>query len=216
MADRTKIPGIDSNVNAQTNVEHQRVTGHGFGEDSGFGMHKNHGNIERGTMVPGMGEKGDVIPSKSNASMRKPIVGFLVSVSRIEEGEYWVLKQGQNTIGSGSNCNVVLPEASVSGIHAILAVHRNPNNENKLNVGLIDRGSSNGTLVNGNYIGFETCQCKNWDKIRIGNYELLLLLLDVAEHKLGKEEKFISNQAVDYSERGYNPNSVSGPENTRI
>ena len=131
----------------------------------------------------------------------KPLVGFLVSVSKTEEGEYWVLRQGQNNIGSGSNCNIILPEASVSGNHAVLAVHRNPNDGNKINVGIIDKGSSNGVFVNDQYIGFNPFQCKNFDKIKIGNYELLLVLIDAVEFNMKKADNFVPKDDFDYSDK---------------
>lgn len=217
MAERTKVPGVDSNEGTQTNVEHQRATGHGFGETPNYGM-PHSGMADKGTTIPGMGNFNEPSNQPSqNVTPGKPIIGFLVSVSRTEAGEYWVLYQGQNSVGSGPNCNVVLPEASVSGVHAILAAHRNPNNDNKLNVGIIDRGSSNGTIVNDNYIGFEACQCKNGDKIKIGNYELLLLLFDVVEYKMTKVDNFISKEEEDYSDRNFYPGSSAPvPDSTRL
>jgi pSer/pThr/pTyr-binding forkhead associated (FHA) protein len=143
----------------------------------------------------------------------KPIVGFLVSVSRTEEGEYWVLRQGQNTIGSGDECDVVLNEISVSRVHGVLAIHRNPGDNNRLNVGIMERGSSNGIFVNNSYIGFNPYQCKNLDKIKIGNYELILFLFDAAELGLAKVEGFTSGGgSFDYSDREMYPES----DKTRI
>lgn len=131
----------------------------------------------------------------------KPIVGFLVSVSRSEVGEYWVLRQGQNTIGSGDSCNICLPESSVSNVHAVLAIHRNPGDGNKLSVGILDKGSSNGTFVNGNYIGFNPCHCQTLDRLKIGNYELVLILFDHIALGLTKSEHFISQSKANYSDR---------------
>ncbi|MGV8135178.1 MAG: FHA domain-containing protein [Mangrovibacterium sp.] len=154
-----------------------------------------------GTRIPGIEEPSPQSAILQDQMTGKPIVGFLVSISRTEEGEFWVLRQGQNTIGSGVNSQVVLSESSVSGLHSILAVHRNPGDNNRLNVGLIDRGSSNGTFVNGNYIGFNPYQCKNLDKIKIGNYELLLMLFDRVDHEMKKAENFMPKENFDYSDR---------------
>ena len=75
-------------------------------------------------------------------------------------------------------------------------------------VGIRDTDSMNGVLVNGNDIGlFESCECHNNDKIIIGNYELLLLLIDKQAQGLHKNEKFEANTATldmphfDYSDR---------------
>lgn len=151
------------------------------------------------TRVPGMDPEPSATPHQ--AVSNKPLVGFLISVSRTDEGEYWPLRLGQNVIGSSPSNHVVLDEASVSGVHAVMAVHRNPNDGNRISVGIIDKGSSNGTFVNDNYIGFNPCQCKNYDKIIIGNYELLLLLFDAAEHNLKKSDAFVSKEAFDYTDR---------------
>ncbi|MDR1556850.1 MAG: FHA domain-containing protein [Tannerellaceae bacterium] len=167
------------------------------------------------TVVPGMqsGSAGTMVTPKSDYYTGtggyndpkevggKPIVGFLVSVSRTEEGEFWVLRQGQNVIGSGSECDVVLDEISVSRDHALLTIQRNKDDGNKLNVGIRDRGSSNGTYINNKYAGYDPHQCKNFDKIKIGNYELLLLVFDTAEHGLRRAGNFIPAGNYDYPNR---------------
>jgi hypothetical protein len=156
-----------------------------------------------GTRIPGMvTSPGNDLDLTQTQNTGKPIVGFLVSISRCEEGEFWVLHQGQNLIGSGENCNLILPEASVSEEHAVLTVHRNPSDENRLNVGIMDKASSNGTFVNGTYIGFNPCQCKNSDLLKIGNYELLLMLFDAVDSRLKKAENFVLKNDFDYSDPG--------------
>jgi hypothetical protein len=95
----------------------------------------------------------------------------------------------------------VLPEISVSRVHAVLAIHRNPGDSNRLNVGIMEKGSSNGIFVNNNYIGFNPCQCKSLDKIKVGNYELLLFLFDAAELGLKKSENFVFSGNFDYTDR---------------
>jgi len=166
------------------------------------------------TRIPGMDDQPNqkYTQPQQEQVLGKPIVGFLVSVSRTTEGEFWVLRQGQNTIGSGTNCNIALSESSVSGLHAVLAIHRNPGDSNRLNIGLMDRGSSIGTFVNGNYIGFNPCQCKNFDKINIGNYELLLMLFDTVDFDMKKSDIFISKDDFDYSDR----DSYSTNDGTRM
>ncbi|MFR9651732.1 MAG: FHA domain-containing protein [Rikenellaceae bacterium] len=151
---------------------------------------------KQGTMVPGMDSNVSQAIStpqqKSNPQLEKPLVGFLVSVSKYENGEYWVLRQGQNTIGASSECDIVLSEALVSGLHAVLAIHRNPQSDNLLSIGIMDKGSSNGVFVNEEYIGFNPYQCKNNDKIKIGNYEFLLMLFDAKVYDMKLSTSFIS------------------------
>jgi hypothetical protein len=196
---RTVVPGIQSG-NEGTIVN--QPSGRGYTEK---------GPEPSGTRVSSGAENPYFQPgSQQEQSLGKPIVGFLVSVSRTEEGEYWVLRQGQNVIGSGPDCDIVLNETSVSKVHAVLAIHRNPGDNNRLNVGIMERGSSNGIFVNNNYIGFNPAQCKNSDKIKIGNYELLLFLFDAQEHGMKPLENFVpgasSAGSFDYADRELYPN----------
>jgi pSer/pThr/pTyr-binding forkhead associated (FHA) protein len=195
----TVTPGVqgesdETNINGQTG---KSSFTQGVNQQKSSASH-------RGTKVPGM--ENHTYPGSDNYQQpqgsNKPIVGFLVSVSRTEEGEFWLLRQGQNIIGSGFNCNVILSESSVSEEHAILTVHRNPGDNNRLNVGIMDKASSNGTFVNEEYIGFNPRQCKNFDKLKIGNYELLLMLFDAVNFGLKKSENFISKNDFDYSDPG--------------
>jgi pSer/pThr/pTyr-binding forkhead associated (FHA) protein len=194
---RTVVPGIQ-NGNEGTIVNQQ--VGRAYAE---------MGPDPSGTRVSGVENPYYPTGGQQEQSSGKPIVGFLVSVSRTEEGEYWVLRQGQNVIGSGPECDIVLNEISVSKVHAVLAIHRNPGDNNRLNVGIMERGSSNGIFVNNNYIGFNPCQCKNLDKIKFGNYELLLFLFDAQELGLKISENFVpksSTDNFDYTDRELYPN----------
>lgn len=198
----TVIPGMENDNNHtavdQSNDESTKYMGNPYQYDSPNSQQTVVAGADSasGTRIPGMNEATNFPSSEPKntqstaTSNGKPMVGFLVSVSRTEEGEYWVLRQGQNTIGSNPSNDIVLSESSVSSTHAVLAIHRNPNESNKLNVGMIDRGSSNGTFVNKNYIGFNPYQCKNLDKISIGNYEMLLMLFDHIEYDMAKSDKF--------------------------
>lgn len=191
---RTVVPGMQDENDATHLNQQTGRSNSGQRSYSADGMDSN----ASGTRIPGMENQSYRSDNQQDAMTGKPIVGFLISVSRTEEGEYWVLRQGQNTIGSGTTCNVVLSEASVSGLHAVLAIHRNPGDNNRLSVGVMDRGSSNGVFVNGNYIGFNPWQCKIFDKIRIGNYELLLMLFDPIDFEMKKAANFIAKNENDF------------------
>ena len=205
-SNRTVIPGAQDG-NDKTQLNHQG--GNQNFDTQGYNPMGSGQNAGPGTRVPGMNNPANPGVNLPDQNIGKPIVGFLISVSRSDEGEFWVLRQGQNTIGSGSNCNIVLSEASVSSVHAVLAVHRNPGNNNHLSVGMLDKGSSNGTFVNGNYIGFNPCQCQNFDKIKIGNYELLLMLFDAADFKMAKAVDFVAKGSFDYTDRDMYPSNNS-------
>ncbi len=199
MSNRTRTPGISNDDNL-TNV------------NMGGRKTSSRQGPASGTWIEGMGVASGANAPEQEQPGGHPIVGFLVSVSRTNEGEYWVLRQGQNLIGSDNNCNIFLNEAGVSNKHALLAIQRNPGDNNRLIVGLFDQGSANGTFVNGNIIGFSAYQCKNFDKIKIGNYELLLMLFDHADHDMKKSDVFMPKADNDYD----NENYYSGSDRTRM
>jgi len=105
------------------------------------------------------------------------VAGFLVSFSANPTGEYWVLYEGRNRIGSDSANDVVINDANVSSDHAILNIRHSVNDQRML-VAISDQNSSNGTIVNKRDIEFTTCELKSEDIIQIGNHELGLLYID--------------------------------------
>lgn len=158
----------------------------------------------RGTVVPGMMENpgsatqnprnpaaASQQPKKSTAS-GKPVVGFLYSVSRTAAGEYWPLHIGQNTIGQNPSSDIVLSEGTVSSDHAVLVVRKMKNPE-KIIASISDARSTNGTMINGESLGFSAVECKNGDIITVGdNYELYLILVDAPTLGLSVSENFIA------------------------
>lgn len=153
----------------------------------------NRGN---GTVYPGM-EMPSVAPRSSQRSNierpnGKPIVGFLYSISRTGIGEYWPLHIGQNIIGNGADCDIVLGEGTVSHKHANLHINKMKKPE-KTEATISDLGSTNGTQVNENSVSMaRPVECVNGDIITIGeNYNLLLVLIDTKALGLHLAETFI-------------------------
>jgi len=133
-------------------------------------------------------------PTANTVLTSKPVVGFLYSVSRSAAGEYWPLHVGQNTIGQDPNCDIVLSEGTISAEHAVIVVRKMKKTESpeKIIASISDARSTNGTMINGNSLGFAAEKCKNGDIITIGdNYELLLLLIDTEALNLHVCETFI-------------------------
>lgn len=133
--------------------------------------------------------------SNKDVVKNKPIMGFFFSVSKTPMGEYWPLYIGQNSIGRTSDCSICLPEATVSDHHADLVIRKMHHNGEKSGVLVFiqDSGSTCGTMVNGNSLGFEPCECKNGDIITIGeNYELYFVLLDADSIGIAPKEHFES------------------------
>lgn len=125
----------------------------------------------------------------------KPIMGFLYSVSKTANGEYWPLYVGPNTIGRGGSCAIKLKEATVSENHATLVIRKMMNNGEKEGIFVFvqDTGSTVGTMLNGVTLNFSPKECKNGDIITIGaNYELYLILVDPDAVGLAPKEDFKS------------------------
>jgi hypothetical protein len=149
------------------------------------------------------------IHTKGTQESQTQIVGFFISFSKTDLGEYWVIKEGnKNIIGSSEECTIRLPEMTVSQNHANLTVRRSKN-DNRLMFILTDNNSSNGISVNGKDIELSPYECKNFDKIQIGNYELLLVIIDKEKEQLSKSENFKAIQVADYSSKSlYSDNST--------
>jgi len=65
-------------------------------------------------------------------------------------------------------------------------------NPEKVIASVSDARSTNGTMINGMSLGFQAEECKNGDIITIGdNYELYIMLVDVAELGLKVSENFV-------------------------
>jgi len=176
------------------------------------------GQTSRGTVVPGMSGniaggneqrvKQPVQQPQQKASVSgKPVVGFLYSVSRTAAGEFWPLHIGQNTIGQNPSCDIPLAEGTVSSEHAVLVVRKMKNPE-KVIASISDARSTNGTMINGESLGFSAVECKNGDIITVGdNYELYLILVDAPTLGLSVSENFI---AVETEEQYYD--DQQGPD----
>jgi hypothetical protein len=158
------------------------------------------------TIVPGAPQRANS-DNDTNTSSR-PILGFLYSVSRTAFGEFWPLYLGSNAIGRSRNCQICLPETSVSDSHATLVIRRMQHKGTKsgLFVFVQDSGSTCGTLINGDTLDFNPRECKSGDVITIGaNYELYLILVDPETLKLYPKEAFKSADGNSSPANGFNP-----------
>lgn len=172
-----------------------------YTDNPNFG--KQNANVQDGTFVPN--PFGTTL-SNENAPRQKPVVGFLYSISRSGSGEYWPLHIGSNTIGRSRDCDVSLEEATVSEQHAVLVVQQMKNPE-KVIAWINDSGSTCGTMINGESLGFDRRECFNCDIITIGeHYDLYFILIDAKQIGLNVCRDFIPTQG---SSKGFNrmPNS---------
>jgi len=102
------------------------------------------------------------------------------------------LKIGKITIGRRPDCDIVLDDTTVSGNHAVIEVSKNNYMDGLLDIHIEDRGSTNGTQVNGRNI--KRHLLKHGEVIRIGLHDLTL---------------------VDEQTRGFEQTEVMLPEQTQ-
>lgn len=188
---KTVVPGMDGGNSYSTDF---------YSKNTKVGIRP------KGTVVPGMEQNVSSGYQSPNSNLShshgKPVAGFLYSISRQGIGEYWPLYQGQNTIGSSPNCDVCLREGTVSGEHAVLVVRKMKNPEKTI-ASISDARSTNGTMINGESLGFSAKECFNGDIITIGeNYELVVILVDVKALGLKVATNFIPIQ------EGYSAHNV--------
>lgn len=91
----------------------------------------------------------------------RKLVGWLVSYSIDDCGVDFKLYEGRNSIGRDPDCQIIVPDGSVTGHHAVL-LYRNGK------YSITDQQSSNGTYVNEEDIELDPCYLKDGDMIRIG------------------------------------------------
>lgn len=193
MADKTYVPGLeDENTVRRTEPKNDLTSPR-------RDLHATPAaSSKEGTVVPGLEDED--APSRGRtalaitrgaATKNKPIVGFLYSVSKSSFGEFWPLYLGPNSIGASTGQDIVLDEATVSGEHALITIHKDEDPDEIFAV-LEDTHSTNGVKLNGKSIRFERVECKHMDVIRIGkSYELLLLLIDTGSLGLKPAENFV-------------------------
>lgn len=188
---KTVFPGVGSEDDYNPNYQ-----------SASAGAYSRPAGRNAGTVYPGM--EGDYtanapqnngvtdLSHKRNTPTGKPIVGFLYSISRTGVGEYWPLHIGQNLIGRSSECDIVLPEGTVSARHANLHINKMKKPE-KTEATISHLGATNGVEVNENSVSVaRPTECVNGDIITIGEaYQLLLVLIDTKSIGLKVAENFI-------------------------
>lgn len=124
----------------------------------------------------------------------RPVAGVLVSASADGMGEIFPLYVGRNRIGSSSDSDVYLPEASVSPHHAVILVRKTEeagSAQSTIQVGLTDYDSDYGTWINGVRAGFEKEMLKGDEILQFGQgYGMKLFLFDSSIPGLGLNPLF--------------------------
>lgn len=104
------------------------------------------GGMETHTMVlnesPVASERTVIMRPKGSKNNTSRIVGFLITYDASQEGSFYPLHEGRETIGRGSDASISINDSKLSKEHAVI-LYRN----NKFI--FEDRLSTNGSLLNG-------------------------------------------------------------------
>ncbi len=120
-------------------------------------------------------ERPPVAPSRSIGRTPRPLGGFLVSYQYEPLGTFWPLAVGTNIVGrsggSRADLDVGIADTTVSSEQALLEVDAGA-------VTVEDRGSRNGTQVNGRAVvpGVRVPLAQG-DRVRFGSFETILVLV---------------------------------------
>lgn len=102
--------------------------------------------------------------------------GFLVSYQSNANGDYWPLTGGRRTLGranSGEQVDIPLADPTISSRHAAFTIDASAGT-----ILLEDTGSTNGTYVNEEHIGFNGRRdLKDGDRVRFGGYTTLVKII---------------------------------------
>lgn len=186
--EETYIPGVGNNSYGNQSGPYARRNAGGF-ENVKY-------NVNDDTVISSAGNA----QASSGSSQKKSgghVYGFLYSISSGSR-ECWMIKNGKNTIGRSSECDICLEEMTVSKFHAYLNV-RQMKSTGKLTASIQDAGSSTSIFVNDEELeSGEIHSCKHMDVLTIGeNYKLLLLLIDAEDFGLSVSENFMKAEVVE-------------------
>ncbi|MBX3191303.1 MAG: FHA domain-containing protein [Labilithrix sp.] len=99
--------------------------------------------------------------------------GFLVSYQSNTQGDFWPLHGGRKTVGranSGEQVDIPLSDATISSRHAAIIVDAGAGT-----IQVEDTGSTNGTFVNEEHIGFNGKRdLRDGDKVRFGGFSTVI------------------------------------------
>jgi FHA domain len=135
------------------------------------------GAVQPAPAPPGQGalpyEPPPVIPANLPPNALR---AFVVSYQSNPQGEFWALNGGRTTVGranSGEQVDLPLPDATTSSKHAAFIID--------VATGVVtleDRGSTNGTYVNEEHIGFSGRRdLRDGDRVRFGGFTTVVKIL---------------------------------------
>jgi len=113
------------------------------------------------TAAPASGRRTALVADKRKA----PVVGWFVALTGQQKGEDFRIREGQNTIGSAHDADIVLRDSAISGKHASLRYK-----DEKFMI--TDLDSTNGTFLNDRSDPIAREELKDNDIVRIGEVNL--------------------------------------------
>lgn len=135
----------------------------GFGSQPGFGQPAAAAPAPQAPPLP------PAIPEQLPAQALR---GFFVSYQTNATGDFWPLHGGRKTVGranSGESVDIALSDATISSRHAAVNIDGTSGV-----VTVEDTGSTNGTFVNEEHIGFNGRRdLRDGDKVRFGGYTVI-------------------------------------------
>ncbi len=154
----------------------------GFGQQPaqpGFGQQA-QGGFGAPAPQPGFGGQPEAqAPAAPAAQPNLPpnaLRGFLVSYQTNTSGDFWPLQGGRKTVGranSGEQVDIPLSDATISSRHAAVIIDGTAGT-----VSVEDTGSTNGTFVNEEHIGFNgKRELRDGDKVRFGGYTTIVKIV---------------------------------------
>jgi FHA domain len=145
-----------------------------FGNQPGFPPPPQPGGFPGGAPAPEAAQAP--VPAAAPNLPPNALRGFLVSYQSNTQGDFWALNGGRKTIGranSGEQVDIPLSDATISSRHAALVIDGVAGT-----VQIEDTGSTNGTFVNEEHIGFNGKRdLRDGDKIRFGGYTTVVKVI---------------------------------------
>ncbi len=114
--------------------------------------------FKRTTIV--MDEKAGTAATPLQQTVKRKLVGWLVSFSNDDYGQDYRVYLGKNKIGSAPDCDIVINDSSISGEHTMILFRDNE-------FLIKDNFSTNGTKING--VSIDEGKLKEGDELKLGN-----------------------------------------------
>ncbi|MDE5981208.1 MAG: FHA domain-containing protein [Bacteroidaceae bacterium] len=164
-------PSGHTHVNSGTESETWGTAGNGGMSNETGATIPQPGNMGSGDTTFGYPLNGT---DASNSTRDRRVVGILVSFSANEAGEVYKVYEGKNIIGRGNDCDIPFPDDSNMSREHLLIQYI----EAKGVFRAVDRGSSNGTYINGQVCVLgDIIEIKTNDVIVLGSTKFIFLAI---------------------------------------